>query len=1085
MSATFLFDDVKTLTSGTSFTLSIPLDSSYSGKWLLAFAINSDTTGAAQGALSATFNSVSMQVFASDDTGNIGGSSVDMTHAIFGLKLGTITGTPTQDLVITSPSTGAWNLVVAIIDGLADTQSPTELSNVDFSSLVGSAADPSLVLVSAGGRVTSTGTFAFTPAAGQTQLREPARGAGTSSETRIEVSYKEVTAGSFSCGSTHGAGNVQGSLLAIALTLASNAINPAAATSASIADTPSISVTGVVNPAGATSPTVASPPSVSSGISPCILEPDDVDGDISLVSATILTDADTLTPSLTLVGPDYGTADGFNGFVNLKRRMTIPPGPDRTVTVNIDLSDKQTPGIPPGNLSTGPWLGACVRDEAGAGTIGGIDSWAIGTGYTYNSTTKIATSTLTLAAGKTYEIAMKPRFGVRDWQAIVAWALANGASPLAADSNGDGVYATVTPLFRKNNVPLASVPMLGFKFGTGPKRRIIDIGMHACEDVGVAFAYRTLRFLLGGTTLANEILSKWTILVFFSNPSGTKYGTIRNETTSNAPNGDDMNDQWLDADVSSPQVQAIRAAIAAEGWSDAFQLLVTYHGDQNVNVTKPYELYYNTDLPAELALYNKLQAVYGSGWNPIGAPYNPAGDTIGTWGNRHGAQVSITWELADARTGFPSLGAQWDAGVLQLETSLNELTDEGYFGLAVLPADARSASLASSPTIFSALAVNPAAGVSASLASTPAVTQLPPAPPSALTATSISSSQINCAWTDNAGNETGFELQYATDIGFSGASTISLAVNDVAESITGLSSSTTYYVRVRAVGTAGASAWSNIASATTAASAGPPPDTSTPIEPPMIVVPAPFLSISATSEIPGYPVRNLGRHNLLSQWRATGATVSIDVEVAGEIDTIALLSTNANEATTWNIKSGPTLANVQGVSPAFSTGSLPFRASTGLGKRPGYHGFVRLGASRTDQFWRLSITQGASQFQSAILVMGTARLSPRNYSRDMTEEVQDLGGFDIQRDGSVNPVDGVRLRTADIDISLLSETEIESLFGDLWWQVGQSACVLAIANSKPGARLHDRLMFGPLQRIRRSHAYSRFHNQTLEILSMI
>lgn len=360
-----------------------------------------------------------------------------------------------------------------------------------------------------------------------------------------------------------------------------------------------------------------------------------------------------------------------------------------------------------------------------------------------------------------------------------------------------------------------------------------------------------------------------------------------------------------------------------------------------------------------------------------------------------------------------------------------------------------------------------------------------PAAPSGLSAVTVSSSQIDCAWDDNASTETSFELQYAADAGFSGPQTITLGANDEAESIAGLSSSTTYYFRVRAVGPGGPSAWSNTASATTSAVAPPPASVGLNIEPPFIVIPAAFLSIAATSEASGHPARLLGRHNLMSQWRGSGSPVSIDVQVAGAIDTIALLSTNLNDAATWTIKAGTTLAQVQGGSPAFTTGAQPFRASEGLGPRPGYHGLARLDAPQTYPWWRIQLNHAASVAAASILVMGQARVSPKAYSRDATEEAEDLGAFEVMRDGGINPQNGVRMRSFDFDISLLDEADIEALFSQLWWEVGQSAPVLAVVNAKAGPYLHDRIVFGPLRRDRRTHAWSKKHNKTFQILSLI
>ena len=95
-----------------------------------------------------------------------------------------------------------------------------------------------------------------------------------------------------------------------------------------------------------------------------------------------------------------------------------------------------------------------------------------------------------------------------------------------------------------------------------------------------------------------------------------------------------------------------------------------------------------------------------------------------------------------------------------------------------------------------------------------------PAAPSGLTATAVSSSQINLSWTDNSNNETGFKIDQATSSDFStGLTTVTVGANATTYSATGLSSSTTYYYRVRATNAIGDSANTSTASATTTAPA--------------------------------------------------------------------------------------------------------------------------------------------------------------------------------------------------------------------------------------------------------------------------
>ena len=90
----------------------------------------------------------------------------------------------------------------------------------------------------------------------------------------------------------------------------------------------------------------------------------------------------------------------------------------------------------------------------------------------------------------------------------------------------------------------------------------------------------------------------------------------------------------------------------------------------------------------------------------------------------------------------------------------------------------------------------------------------PPAAPSDLTATAVSDTQIDLGWTDNANNESGFEVERSPDgtswqlIGTVGTDATSYYAN-------GLESSALYYFRVRSYNGLGGSAYSNTATATT------------------------------------------------------------------------------------------------------------------------------------------------------------------------------------------------------------------------------------------------------------------------------
>lgn len=93
----------------------------------------------------------------------------------------------------------------------------------------------------------------------------------------------------------------------------------------------------------------------------------------------------------------------------------------------------------------------------------------------------------------------------------------------------------------------------------------------------------------------------------------------------------------------------------------------------------------------------------------------------------------------------------------------------------------------------------------------------PPAQPTTLHATVVSSSGIYLSWDDNASDETSYELQRASDSGFTtGIVTHVLAANTRSYSETGLSANTQYWWRVRALKGSTPSDWSSTVTATTA-----------------------------------------------------------------------------------------------------------------------------------------------------------------------------------------------------------------------------------------------------------------------------
>lgn len=89
-----------------------------------------------------------------------------------------------------------------------------------------------------------------------------------------------------------------------------------------------------------------------------------------------------------------------------------------------------------------------------------------------------------------------------------------------------------------------------------------------------------------------------------------------------------------------------------------------------------------------------------------------------------------------------------------------------------------------------------------------------PNAPTNLTANAVSSSAINLSWTDNANNETGFDIERSLN-GTNWNQIATTGINTTSYSDSGLTANTAYYYRVRSRNNLGASTYTNTSSATT------------------------------------------------------------------------------------------------------------------------------------------------------------------------------------------------------------------------------------------------------------------------------
>jgi hypothetical protein len=240
------------------------------------------------------------------------------------------------------------------------------------------------------------------------------------------------------------------------------------------------------------------------------------------------------------------------------------------------------------------------------------------------------------------------------------------------------------------------------------------------------------------------------------------------------------------------------------------------------------------------------------------------------------------------------------------------------------------------------------------------------------------------------------------------------------------------------------------------------------VTPAIIVPPEPIMTVVSAGALAGYPATNLLRDD--PNMQLVGTSGSITFQHSGApIDTVALLGTAYDETAAWSIHGGATQAAAEGGAPAFTLASSQFRASANLNgnRQAGFHGLARFATPQSYPWWNIRFTGGSQQgqFLSTYLVAGLARTA-KNISADKVEQPLDLGGIDRVRDGTADRVYGHRMRRVDFEISLLTEMQWETQYGDLWRKIGLNEPVLVVPNSKSGAFLHDRILYGTVAQSR-------------------
>lgn len=304
--------------------------------------------------------------------------------------------------------------------------------------------------------------------------------------------------------------------------------------------------------------------------------------------------------------------------------------------------------------------------------------------------------------------------------------------------------------------------------------------------------------------------------------------------------------------------------------------------------------------------------------------------------------------------------------------------------------------------------------------------------------------------------------------------------------IKGLNQRCTYYARARTrLGDGTAEAWSNVLTLRTADGTAQTYPTGILMDPALIVIPTALKSYTGADGNAGYPTDNLfvdapvamrqtGVDNTTYFANAIFFTPGSNVP----INTIALLNTNLPEDATWVISYSEDPSWSSG-STAVSSGS--FRASANLPGRNGYHGLSRFTTTRAT-YWRIDINSGVSLMHAEYLIAGMSRVS-KNIGIDKTETANPLTTIERKRSGIPDRQSGLAMRKVDIDLVALTETQYETLYGDLIYRSNEP--VLIVPNARSNAFLHDRILFGDLSGGRATMNNTPIYSRSFTVDSLI
>ena len=259
---------------------------------------------------------------------------------------------------------------------------------------------------------------------------------------------------------------------------------------------------------------------------------------------------------------------------------------------------------------------------------------------------------------------------------------------------------------------------------------------------------------------------------------------------------------------------------------------------------------------------------------------------------------------------------------------------------------------------------------------------------------------------------------------------------------------------------------------------------------PIFVKPLSLGTITTGNEVAGHPAAHLGRLKALGMtWKSSGASnlwVRGDMGTFNDVDFCAVLSANAQLATTMRLRLGDTQAEVDGAAD-YDSGTVPF-ISPSFSRRDGiYHSFLELPSVQEPRWWRLDFGSHTGDFEAAIVVLGKKVQPSKFYDRDFEYGIEDTGKADITANRIWDEEPGAILRTVDMAFNWITEAEYRADFQPLFEAVGTSQPVYCCFGPEATEYRQDRTYYGKFTKApyARGRVKPGLYSTELRLLSII